>query len=152
MSVLPNGRRLVNKRTRKMEEWPVMNCVAEQAFADPTFYFPLLACINRGWNEMTRLFIKRLTKKEYPHASAERLAIMEKVMLTALTMSEDCPHPVVINDIRLQSLAIGKRMYARFRLDGHYYSDTARTYSRWKDVVECAHRLDADEKRAKLAW
>lgn len=152
MSVLPNGRRLVNKRTRKMEEWPVMNCVADQAFADPEFYFPLLALLNRGWREMTRLFIKRLAKEENPHASDERLAIAEKMIHEALVMSEDLLSLMVIDDVRRRSPAIGKRMYARDLLDGRYYYGRSPAGKVWDDLTYCADRLDADEKRAKLAW
>lgn len=114
----------------QMNEWPVMLCIAEQAFADSKFDFLRLAEINRNWRDAVKSFIKNLAKGDAVTAAAihDSLSIRGRFRRPPLDY---------IEMIYARSPAAATRLFYRFHesyLPEHdtvSYADTIRLGENW---------------------
>lgn len=95
-----------------MNEWPVMCCIADHAFADPDFDFLQLSGINRHWNKAVNLFIKRRAREMATEHIP--LKVVEYVIRLSLIIVDVTPPPEFIDKIAEVAPEAAARLMNRF--------------------------------------
>lgn len=105
------------KRARRdyadvFDTWPVMYCITEHAFADPTFDLMKLALVNKNWREAVDLFVKRISEEDTPRSNVSARAVRDSLYLVRAP-----PHGVLVDFIAFvgeYSVTAAKRLMDRF--------------------------------------